>query len=156
MKSRNLLLAAAATIMLAVVPSYAQDETPAAEEATSPAAETEQDVSLELNKLEPSEKGCRAYVVVSNSGETGYDAYKLDLVMFQTDGVIGRRFALDLAPLRPAKRTVKLFDLNDTQCDKIGSFLVNDVLECHAESGPVDNCLARLKVSTLGKVELSK
>lgn len=151
MKSRKLLMAAAATIVLAVAPSYAQDP-----QGQDTAPQAQQDVSVELNKLEPSEKGCRAYVVVSNSGDTAYDAYKLDLVMFQTDGVIGRRFALDLAPLRPAKRSVKLFDLNDTNCDSIGSFLVNDVLECHADSGPVDNCLARLKVSTLGKVELSK
>ena len=146
-------MAAAAAVLLTAATSYAQDEAAPAQEA---APQAEDDISLELNKLEPSDKGCRAYVVVSNSGDTPYDAYKLDLVMFQTDGVIGRRFALDLAPLRPAKRTVKLFDLDDTDCDKIGSFLVNDVLECHAKSGPVENCLARLKVSTLGKVELSK
>lgn len=155
MKSRKLFMAVLATVVLAVAPVYAQeDQAPAAQDAA--ASQVEPEVSLELNKLEPSEKGCRAYVVVSNSGDTAYDAYKLDLVMFQTDGVIGRRFALDLAPVRPAKRSVKLFDLNGTSCDKIGSFLVNDVLECHAGSGAVDNCLARLKVSTLGKVELSK
>ena len=108
------------------------------------------------NKLETAEKGCRAYVVVSNPSSTTYDAYKLDLVMFQTDGIIGRRFALDLAPLRPSKRTVKLFELDNTSCDTIGSFLVNDVLECKAQSGPVNDCLSRLKVSSLTKVGISK
>jgi hypothetical protein len=74
--------------------------------AETPAAQTGSDgISLELNKLEKSEKGCRAYVVVSNTTQTAYDAFKLDLVLFQTDGVIGRRFALDLAPVRPDKST---------------------------------------------------
>jgi hypothetical protein len=113
-------------------------------------------ISLELNKLEASDKGCRAYVVVSNPTDATYDAYKLDLVMFQPDGIIGRRFAVDLAPLRPSKRTVKLFELDGTQCDGIGSFLVNDVMECRASSGPVSDCLANMKVNSLTKIEISK
>jgi hypothetical protein len=146
MITRTILALLAASSLLAVVPARAQDA----------AAKTDDTVSLELNKLETSEKGCRAYVVVSNASSTSFSGYKLDLVMFQTDGVIGRRFALDLAPLRPSKRSVKLFDLDGTSCDGIGSFLVNDVLECRAEAGPVDDCLARLKVSSLTKVGISK
>ena len=76
--------------------------------------------------------------------------------MFQPDGIIGRRFALDLAPLRPDKRTVKLFDLDGANCDGIGSFLVNDVMECRTAAGPANDCLARLKVKSLTKVEISK
>ena len=113
-------------------------------------------VTLELNKLEKSEKGCRAYIVVSNPTQTTYDTYKLDLVLFQTDGVIGRRLALDLAPVRPDKRTVKLFDLDGANCDEIGSFLVNDVLDCKTPEGTVSDCLPRLKVKSLTKVEISK
>ena len=125
---------------------------------TAQDAQPKQDggISLELNKLEASDKGCRAYVVVSNPTDTTYDAYKLDLVMFQPDGIIGRRFAVDLAPLRPSKRTVKLFELDDIQCDGIGSFLINDVMECRSSAGPVDDCLAGMKVNSLTKVEISK
>ena len=115
-----------------------------------------EDITLELNKLEKSEKGCRAYIVVSNPTSSSYDAYKLDLVLFQTDGVIGRRLALDLAPVRADKRTVKLFDLEGTDCDGIGSFLVNDVLDCRTNAGPVNSCLAGLKVRSLTKVDISK
>jgi hypothetical protein len=124
--------------------------------AQEPKPQQDSGIMLELNKLEPSDKGCRAYVVVSNPTATTFDAYKLDLVMFQTDGVIGRRFAVDLAPLRPSKRTVKLFELDGTKCDEIGSFLVNDVMECRSDAGPVEDCLAGMKVSTLTKVEISK
>jgi hypothetical protein len=77
-------------------------------------------------------------------------------VMFQKDGVIGRRFALDLAPLRPSKRSVKLFELDGTKCDDIGSFLVNDVMECRSDGSAVNDCLTRMKVNSLTKVEISK
>ncbi len=151
MGTRALSIVAAATALLMVEPSFAQDTQAKTDQAPSDGA-----ITLELNKLEASEKGCRAYVVVSNPSSTTYDAYKLDLVMFQTDGVIGRRFALDLAPLRPSKRTVKLFELDNASCDNIGSFLVNDVLECRTASGPATDCLAGLKVSSLTKVGISK
>ena len=120
-------------------------------------AQQDQDaISVELNKLEPYEKGCRAYIVISNTSSTAYDAFKLDLVMFKTDGIIGRRFALNLAPMRPSKRTVKLFDLDDTKCNEIGSFLVNDVMECRTGDQANEDCLARLKVSSLTNVDISK
>lgn len=113
-------------------------------------------VSLELNKLEPHEKSCRAYLVVNNHTEAAFQSVKLDLVMFQSDGVIGRRFALELAPLRPKKRTVKLFDLDGVACERVGNFLLNDVIECQTDSGPVGDCLARLEVSALGPIQLAK
>ncbi|MFA7306609.1 MAG: hypothetical protein WC026_08060 [Hyphomicrobium sp.] len=113
-------------------------------------------VNIELNKLDPVEKGCRAYLVVNNATPTSYQSFKVDLVLFQADGVIGKRFSLELGPLRTKKKSVKLFDIDAISCDKIGSLLINDVLECKAESGPAENCLQNLTTSTLTKVELSK
>ena len=113
-------------------------------------------VNIELNKLDPVEKGCRAYLVVNNATPTSYQSFKIDLVLFQADGVIGKRFSLELGPLRTKKKSVKLFDIDAISCDKIGSLLINDVLECKAESGPAENCLQNLTTSTLTKVELSK
>jgi hypothetical protein len=154
---KRILAHAAAIVGTAILATVvmAQD---AAQDTTGDASQPKADggISLELNKLETSDKGCRAYVVVTNPSDTTYDAYKLDLVMFQPDGIIGRRFAVDLAPLRASKRTVKLFELDGTQCDGIGSFLINDVMECRASSGPVGDCLAHMKVKSLTKVEISK
>jgi hypothetical protein len=113
-------------------------------------------VTLELNKLEPQDKNCRAYLVVGNAGQTAYQSFKLDLVLFQPDGVINKRFALDLAPVKPGKKTVKLFDLDGIGCDKVGSLLVNDVMECKTDAGPAEDCLARLELSSLGQVKISK
>lgn len=128
----------------------------AAAEAAAPPAASTPGLSLELNKLEGTEKGCRAYVVVNNPTDAVYQSYKLDLVLFQADGVIGRRVALDLAPVKAQKKTVKLFDLEGLACDKIGSFLINDVMECKSDAGAAENCLQRLTTSSLSNVKLSK
>ncbi len=135
-------LAAAAFAASAAIAGQAASQSPA--------------VTLELNKLEPVDKSCRAYVVVTNNDDVAYQAFKLDLVLFQSDGVIGRRFSLDLAPVRPKKKAVKLFEIDGMACDKIGQFLVNDVLECKTERGPAENCLQRLSTSTLTNVQFSK
>jgi hypothetical protein len=140
--------AVAATLVLIAASLFQLQEAKAQQEQES--------ITVELNKLEPSDKGCRAYIVISNTSSTAYDAFKLDLVMFKTDGIIGRRFALNLAPMRPSKRAVKLFDLDDTKCEDIGSFLVNDVMECRVGDQANQDCLARLKVSSLTKVDISK
>ena len=145
------LFAAAAVLVGAAADAHDNTAT------TAPAASGSGDgIALELNKLEKSDKGCRAYVVVTNPTKTSYDVFKLDLVMFRKDGVVGRRFALDLSPVRPDKRSVKLFDLDGARCEEIGSFLINDVMDCRTSTGPATDCLTRLKVKSLAGIEISK
>lgn len=147
-----LAVAAAALFGLAHA-AAAGDSAPAASAAAAPSAPQ---ISVELNKLEPVEKGCRVYTVVDNPGQTVYQTLKLDLILFHTDGVIGRRLMLDLAPLKSQKKTVKMFDLDGTPCDKIGSFLVHDVMECKSDAGAVANCLDAITLKSLSNVQISK
>jgi len=120
------------------------------------AAAEEGDIAIELNKLEAHDKDCRAYFVIDNKNDTTYDALKLDLVLFRPDGVIGQRFAVELAPLKAKKRTVKLFDVSGTACDEVGSFLVNDVMECKSGTGDVADCLQEISVSSRTNNQLTK
>jgi hypothetical protein len=113
-------------------------------------------IAIELNKLEPQGRQCGAYFVINNANSTNYETFKLDLVLFRPDGVIGRRFAIDLAPIKSNKRTVKLFELADTACDEVGSFLINEVMECKGDSGPATDCLKDITLSSLTKVQLTK
>jgi hypothetical protein len=115
-------------------------------------------IAIELNKLEPQDQNCRVYFVIDTKA-TAYQELKLELVLFGPDKVIDRRFAVGLGPLKAGKRTVRLFDIAGTPCDQIGSFLINNVIECKAESGPVADCLEDISVSThstLTNVQLNK
>lgn len=131
----------------------AQDQQEPAKAA--PSTENGQ-IEVELNKLETIDTGCRIYVVVNNKSDTEFKTLKLDLVLFRTDGIVDQRFFVDLAPLRKEKRIVKLFELSKVACNDIGSFLVNDVVECRNTTESVDNCLSRMSVSSLAKAKLSK
>jgi hypothetical protein len=113
-------------------------------------------ITIELNKLEPTENGCRAYLLVTNASEIAYPSFKIDLVIFQPDGIIGKRVALDLAPIKPSKRSVKLFDFDRIPCERIGSILVNDVLECRTNDGPVTDCIAGITLVSLTSANLIK
>lgn len=138
-------------LSMATVMALAAGTARAAEQATA-AVPT---IALELNKLEATDKGCRAAVVLNNQTDIAYQTLKLDLVMFE-GGVFTRRVALDLAPVRAQKRSVKLFDLDGIACDKISELLINDVIDCKTDAGTADNCLQRLTTSSLSNVKLSK
>jgi hypothetical protein len=110
-------------------------------------------IAIELNKLEKTGGAagtdCRIYVVVDNKSNDSYDALQLDIIFFRTDGVIERRLAVDMAPLRPAKKSVKLFDVAGLECGSIGQVLVNDVMACRETGGKtVDDCLNRVALSS--------
>jgi hypothetical protein len=122
---------------------------------TAPAEAATATVSIELNKLETTEKGCRAALVLNNQSSEAYQTLKLELVLFE-GGVFTRRLAVDLAPVRAQKRSVKLFELDGITCDKITELLINDVMDCKTDAGAVDSCLQRLTVSSLANAKLSK
>lgn len=90
-------------------------------------------IDIELNKLEDKDGSCRAYLVFKNHTASLFNEFKLDLVMFGSDGIISRRLAVDSSPLRPNKTSVKLFDIEGLACESIGLVLINDVLSCRDE-----------------------
>ena len=124
--------------------------------ATAAATAAAAPISIELNKLEPQGQGCRAYVVVDNKSDVTYSTLKLDLIVFGTDGVIARRNALDLGPVRASKKSIKTFDLDNPPCDGIGSVLVNDVLECKSAEQSFTDCLDRMSASSRASAPFTK
>ncbi|MCH9809257.1 MAG: hypothetical protein K0U74_16145 [Alphaproteobacteria bacterium] len=126
--------------------------------STTAMAQSEQgQISVELNKLENVDQGCRYYIVVNNQTDTEFQTLQLELVMFKTDNIIDQRIALDLAPMRKQKRMVKLFTMESIKCEDIGSILVNDALECRGNGGTtVDNCLGKLAISSRATAKFTK
>jgi uncharacterized protein (DUF1501 family) len=112
-------------------------------------------VSLELNTLEPRGQNC-AVNMVFGTGDDSYQSFKLDLVFFGTDGAIRKRLAVDAAPLRARKTSVKAFEVTGLSCDAIGSVLVNDVLDCRTEAGAVADCIDRVETKSRLPVALMR
>ncbi|MGM0561681.1 MAG: Tat pathway signal sequence domain protein [Pseudomonadota bacterium] len=119
------------------VSAAAQDETAQDE---SDAAAMDGRVTLELNKLEQVDQTCRAYMLFENDSGSDFDQFRLDLVLFDAEGVISRRIAIEAAPLETGRSTVKFFDFTEQQCDTIDRMLVNGVSPCADASGEREDC----------------
>lgn len=119
-----------AALLLAASPSLAQ--------SSSSASGT---FSLELNRLDGIDGGCRVTLVEKNGTGVAFSALKLDLVVFDGDGIVVKRVGVDAGPLKAGRTVVKTFDLKDTACESVGRLLVNDVLSCEAAGLAPDACL---------------
>lgn len=105
-------------------------------------------VAVELNKLESNENGCQPYLVFENGTQIDFVSLKLDLVMFDGDGIITRRVAVEGAPLMAGKMTVKVFDIPDLACDRIGRVLLNGLTRCADRAGERRDCHALLETGS--------
>lgn len=113
-------------------------------------------IEVELNKLEPVENACRAYLVTQNLSGQRFDSVQLDVVMFDNDGIVARRLAVQIGPMPKNKTSIKVFDIKDLNCQDIGQLLLNDVIQCQDDSGARDDCLSLLSVSQRGNVPFIK
>ena len=142
---RGLLLAAA--FVVGSVTSFA---------STSFAQETSQpeELVVDLNRLEDRAEACRLHFVFTNPTDRVFEQLTFDLVLFNPDGIIAERVALDAAPLLADKTIVKQFDIADRACSEIGRVLVNDIAACVDQSGPVERCIALIEPRASGSVDL--
>ncbi|MFN3261119.1 MAG: hypothetical protein ACE37J_11225 [Pikeienuella sp.] len=109
-------------------------------------------VVLELNKLEPAGEagGCQAFVLIEN-GAGAMESLNVDLVMMDPEGVIARRLAVELGPLRAGKTSVKVFRVDGVECGRIGGVLLNDVIGC-APAPEAGDCFALVSTRARGAV----
>ena len=112
-------------------------------------------LGIELNKLEPQSSACRTYFVLQNDTAIGFTELVLDIYIFNRDGIIERRLAMDTRAVLPGKTQVRLFDVRDLACDAIGRFLINGVLSCKDTDGERSDCAGLLSVSSRTGVELA-
>lgn len=109
--------------------------------AAGPAFAADENLRIELNRLEPQGENCRAYLLVENKASEGFRSLKLDLFAFDTDGVAARRLGVEIGPVAGRKTLVKLFDFPGLACPRFGRILLNDVITCDTGTGPRDQCL---------------
>lgn len=127
----------------------------AADAATSKGAGSGQ-LGIELNKLEQVDSTCRVFFVFQNQLDTKLEALQLELVLFDTEGFVKRRLTLDAAPIAEDKTSVKLFDLTDTQCERVGRILINDLLAIADPDGALPTDVSQLDLSSKSDVDLFK
>lgn len=135
------LLTTLVSLLLAAPPASAQTG-----EDAKPAAGK---ISIELNKLEPADKACRAYFVVENGTPTALKELKISVFFFDKSGVILRQLGLPIPDIRAERTKVALFDLADLNCADIGRLLVNEVNSCTDTAGAaVEGCADIVSVRT--------
>lgn len=113
-------------------------------------------LDIELNKIEDSAEGCRSVFVFDN--RTGHDLnrFRIDLILFDAEGVYAKQLMLDMAPLYADKKTVASFLLDEQPCASIGSILVNDVPWCENGTGSAVDCVRLLEVDSKAALPLQK
>jgi hypothetical protein len=108
-------------------------------------ASSQEGLRLELNGIESAEKTCRMTFVLHNQTKDSLESLKLDLAVFNREGVVQRRLVTEMAPIRAGKTMVRAFAL-EGECGQIGSILVNDVAICAPPKPEV--CLDELALSS--------
>ncbi|MCB1477243.1 MAG: hypothetical protein H6883_08485 [Rhodobiaceae bacterium] len=120
-------------------------------EAAAQAAET--GISLELNRMEPSSKGCRLTFVAHNGLGRSLTKASYEIALFDRQGLVSRLAVLDFQDLPADKTKVRQFDLSDVNCDDVSRVLVNSAAECNGDGlGPGD-CMTSLSLRTRAEIE---
>lgn len=130
---RRILRAALALSMAGAAPAHADDT---------------QHVGVELNRLVQGEDACSVQFVVQNGLRQAWKSLDLDVVVFDTDGIIVTRVAMQMAPLRAGKLAVREFDLAGIECSRVGRLLLNDTPGCEPADGASLDCVELLQPSS--------
>jgi hypothetical protein len=122
----------------------------AAQEAAGP--ETDRLV-IELNALQPSERGCRVTFVAANHLEGELDRAAYELAFFDTDGLVARLAVVDFLDLGQGRTKVRQFEFTGMECDRIGRVLVNDLAECAGDGIGAQTCLTHLAIENKTSIQ---
>lgn len=122
--------------------------------AIAPHAAHAQDAALtvELNALQPSDRGCRFTFIATNGlgGELTKAAF--ELVLFDTAGKVSRMTVVDFKDLPQGKTKVRQFDFSGIDCATVGRVLINDSTECSGPAIEPKACIGKLKTQTRADV----
>ncbi len=110
------------------------------------------DITVELNRLEDVEKGCRLSFVFTNTMPVAVEGLAIEAVLFNADGQVDRFLLLKARPLSPAKTRVQQFDVGQATCSGIGSVLLNDVTACAGDGLDAAACLDAVKPTSRAAV----
>lgn len=115
---------------------------------------TSSNLSIEINDLTPSEKGCKLTFVAANELPQSLSKVSFEFVLFDEKGLVERMAVLDFRDLPTGKTKVRQFDLPGTKCEAVKSLLINDAPVCTGDGVAKDACMKALKTGSKSAVEL--
>lgn len=153
-------LLAALPLLLAIstAPSLAQEETPQATSGVpgeEKAQEATSGLTLELNKLEPSDTGCLFTFVTGSEIESDIEKFSYEVALFDGEGLVERMTVLDFQDLPAGSTRVRQFNLPETDCDDISRVLINDAATCEGAGIEPGICMSELALSSQSDVTFS-
>ena len=110
-------------------------------------------LNLELNAMQPSDKGCRLTFLVENGLASDLEKAAYEIVLFDKAGQVSRLVVLDFQDLPAGKTKVRQFDFTGTQCGDVGRILVNDSTECKGAGVDPKACIDKLQTATKADIE---
>ena len=105
-------------------------------------------ISIELNRLQEIDNGCRMNLVFTNRMSQPVDLITVETVLFDKEERVDRFLLLRARDLPPGKIRVHQFDVSDTNCSQIGKVLLNDVTECEGQGLDPATCLAEVALES--------
>lgn len=124
--------------------------------AVGAAAAAEGRLTVELNKFEEVEGGCRSFFLFRNRTGMAFEGFELSLAILTADGVIDRLLTIDAAPLPADRTTLKLFEIPEIACSAIGEVLLHDIASCRPQNAEETDCFAFLELSSKTAAPLVK
>lgn len=111
-------------------------------------------LTIELNEVAPSQKGCKLTFVAGNAFAQSLSKVSFEFVIFDQKGLVERMAVLDFRDLPAGKTKVRQFDLPGTSCDAVKSLLINDAPACVGDGVQPGACMSGIKTGSKSAVEL--
>lgn len=113
-------------------------------------------LTVELNKFETIEAGCRTFFLFRNGSSTGFQGFEMSLAVFDREGVIDRLLKVEAAPLPAERTTLKLFEIPEMQCEEVGEILLHEIARCEPEGGGTLDCFTIVDLASRAPAALVK
>lgn len=136
-------------LLLGLIPGLAAAQTVAG--APAPAVSG---LSVELNAVAPSQRGCKLTFVAGNDLSQALSKVSFEFVLFDQQGRVERMAVLDFRDLPAGKTKVRQFDLAGTTCEGLGSLLINDAPVCSGDGIEKGACMLGLRTGSKSSVAL--
>lgn len=111
-------------------------------------------LTVELNGVNPSDKGCKLTFTAESGLKQDVEKVSFEFVLFNGQGLVERMAVLDFRDLPAGKTKVRQFDLPGTRCEALGSMLINDAPVCQGAGLAREACMGGLRTGSKAPIAL--